>query len=782
MKKNYLLKFTFLFLFSFAIANLNAQTVVITTVVDGTLKNAGCDTGSGASDPRFVELYVDGTVDFTGYDLRQSSNGSASYVKKALDGLGTISNQFVYIITNGDEITFNEAFPGRTVLSVAFSAINGDESFQVTDNTNTILDSFGIPADIGTAAHNTWNYKDSYAKRKDFVLPNGGTFVSSNWTYGGANALDGATCATLSNAITLGSYSVKTTNWTGTNTNWNDPLNWDNGVPTLGYNAVIPNLATDPEITTSIAASTGDLTISDPQGLSVLSGSLTISGNLTINTGSSLYLESKITASKTIDAASVILNGSYTSADANSFFYFTETYNGNASGWTLVSSPTVGEKIDGNTGDGNFAVFNKLQKSTNNYGIAVYNNSQTDPMLRWDYFSKAEVDVNNSLATINLVNGKGYTVLPDSNAASGTTGIQNASNGNLGFKGAIATDFVEIPITDNSPPGGTGNAFNLVGNPYPSFIPANNAADATNAFLNVNSGELAEQTFYVWDKTSTSYKIKNQITARYIAPGQAFFIKSKVGGGTVKFTEAMQSHQTSGTFNKSNNIEKKITLTVKNNGKEKTTDIYYVKGKTTGFDNGYDSSIFGGFSTSFSLYTELVSNNNGKQLGIQTLPTSNYENMVIPVGVKATKNSEITFTASSLNLPAGYMVFLEDKLTKAYTRLDNANSKYTATINNNVVENRFFIHTTTSNVLNTNTENLDKIAIFKTKNSNLKITGLNAQKANISLYNTLGKQVFTNTFDGNLNNTIALPNLATGMYIVKLKTANSTNTRKIIID
>ncbi|QTD36947.1 T9SS type A sorting domain-containing protein [Polaribacter batillariae] len=779
MKKNYLLKFTFLFLFTFGISKASAQTVVITAVVDGTLKNAGCNAGSGFSDPRFVELYVDGTIDFTGYDLGQSSNGSASYVKKSLDGLGTISDQFVYIVTNGDEVTFNEAFPGKTVLSVAFTTINGDESFRITDNTNTVLDAFGIPADVGTAAHDTWNYEDSYAKRKDFVLPNAGTFVSSNWTYGGANALDGATCATLASAVSLGSYAVKTTTWLGTNTNWNDPANWDNGVPTLGYNAVVPDLATDPEITTSIAATTGDLTISDLDGLSVLSGSLTISGDLTINTGSSLYLESRITASKTIDAASVILNGNYSAADANSFFYFTETFIDNTSGWSLISSPTVGEKIDGNSGDGNFAFFNKLQKSmvNLNYGIAFYDNSQADPMLRWDYYSIAEIEV--PTPTEDMLSGKGYTVLPESDPAINADG----EKGFLGFKGAIATDFVEIGITDNSPPGGTGNAFNLIGNPYPSFIPANNAADATNAFLNVNAAELAEQTFYVWDKTTSSYIIKNQMNARYIAPGQAFFVKSKAGGGTVKFTEAMQSHQASGTFNKSNNTEQKIILKVKNKGKEKTTDIYYVKGKTTGFDNGYDSSIFGGFDTSFSLYTDLVSGNDKKQLGIQTLPNSNYENMIIPVGLKATKDSKITFSAKSLNLPTGYMVFLEDKLTNAYTRLDAANSEYSVTIDNDVVDNRFFIHTTTSSVLNTNNnKDLNNISIFKASNSNLKITGLSALKSNVSLFNVLGKQVFTSTFDGNLNNTIALPNLAKGVYIVKLKTANSTNTKKIIID
>ena len=42
-------------------------------------------------------------------------------------------------------------------------------------------------------------------------------------------------------------------------------------------------------------------------------------------------------------------------------------------------------------------------------------------------------------------------------------------------------------------------------------------------------------------------------------------------------------------------------------------------------------------------------------------------------------NKEIIISAEALNLPAGVNVFLEDKQTDTFTRLDEANSNYKIT-------------------------------------------------------------------------------------------------------
>ncbi|QOD62297.1 T9SS type A sorting domain-containing protein [Polaribacter haliotis] len=813
MKKKYFLKTTLLLIIFLSALTINSQTT-------GDIAFVGFNVETSEGDKDFsIAILSDLATNSIIYITDNESNGTGGFVS----GEGALAwNSGSSIIKSGTIVVFSDVNndTSRTVSignvtepDAGFNPTDKDGLFIYTGTDENTVTTFIYGLQIGNDPTQTGDLTGtglttgtSHVVIDNSASPDGGFYngsklnqtsysdylslisVKTNWSTTTGNG------ETFAIPFSQESFTINTTNWTGSDltdgNDWSLATNWSNGVPTSSSLVTIPDVTNAPEIRTSTNAIVGNMSISETDGLSVLSGSLTISGNLTINSGSSLYLESKMTASKTIDAASVILNGSYTSADANSFFYFTETYINDSIGWTLISSPTVNESIQ------EFTTFNKILTSTtvgkeNNFGIAPYNNDGT----AWNYYTGATDGTTYGTGTYplnasnNFISGKGYTILQ--NSAFGS----NTAKGNIGFKGNIKTDFVEIPITDKSPPGGTGNAFNLVGNPYPSFIPFNTNGGAVN-LLTANTDILEEETIWLWDKKDTeiqsSYITVNQTTtvgtgvnqrpSLHIAPAQGFFVKSKSTGGNFNFTEGMQSHQSSGTFNKSVNLRPEIQLSIASKDVLKSTSIYYYKNKTIGFDNGYDSSTFGGVGTSFSVYTKLVSNEDDRNLAIQTLPTSNYENMVIPVGVKATKNSEITFSANSLNLPDGYMVFLEDKLTKAYTRLDNTNSEYTVTIDNNVVENRFFIHTTTSSVLNNDTENLNNVVIFKTNNSNLKVTGLNVAKAKISLFNVLGKQVFTTTFDGNLNNTISLPNLATGMYIVKLKTANSTNTKKIIID
>ncbi len=633
-----------------------------------------------------------------------------------------------------------------------------------TDNTIVVLDAVASPDGavyIGSRSNQTSfsNYQTELVNE------------ATNWNTL-ASTSEGETLLPFSQEA----FTINTTNWTGTtNSDWSISGNWDNGVPSSSSLVSIPEVTNAPEITTSIDATVGNLSITEADGLSVLGGSLTISGNLTINTGSSLYLESTITGANTIDAASVILGGTYTS-DANQFFYFTETFNDNTSGWTLISSPTNGEVIDG--GATGFAGFNALQTNGSNYGIAPYDNAVI-AANRWDYYTTTEIAATNNVV---MTSGKGYSVLPNS-------AIAEKEKGRLGFKGAVTTTDVAIAITDNS--GGVGNDFNLIGNPFPSFIPFNTTANATN-LLTANTGELAEETIWLWDKATSTYITVNQTTtigtgtnqrpSLYIAPTQGFFVKAKTGGGTFSFTESMQSHQNSGTYNKAQNTRPEIELNITQNEVSKKTVVYYYENKTTDFDNGYDSSIFGGVNTSFSLYTKLVSGSQEKNLAIQSLPNSNYETMVIPVGIKAVADSELTFSANSLNLPNNIKVFLEDRLTNTYTLLDESNSEYTITPKESLNgTGRFYLHTKSSSVLNTDSEFLSNVNIFNTNNS-LKIVGLNQGKASLSLFNILGKKVMDTSFESTTSNTISLPNLSTGVYIVKLQTLEGKVTKKIVLE
>lgn len=685
-------------------------------------------------------------------------------------GFNPTDKDGLFIYTGTDE---------NTVINFIYGLQIGNDVTQSGNLTGTSLVTGTSHAIIDNSASPDGGFYNG-SRSSESIYSNYLTLISdkANWSTTTGNG------ETFAIPFSKESFTILTTNWLGAiSSSWNDPLNWDNGVPNSSSLVTIPDLMTNaPSIDTNTNAEVGNISISEADGLSVLSGSLTVYGNVTVNAGSSLYLESKITASKTLDAGTLILNGSYASVDNNSFFYFTETFVDDTSGWSLISSPTIGELIDGNTGDGNFAVFNALQQSATNYGIAFYDNSQSDANLRWDYYTKAQVDVANASAVLTMDQGKGYSVLPNSALNSDT------AKGNLGFKGDAPTSDVSITVSDNTAT--SGNAFNLVGNPYPAYLAFNTTANSTN-LLSENSGVLEEETFWIWDKTSDSYTTVNQTTtvgtgvnqrpSLYIAPAQSFFVKSNNTGGDFKFKQANQSHQVAGTFNKTENLRPEINLSITNINKTSNTSIFYYSGKTTGFDNGYDSSIFTGAGDSFTVYTKLASEENNKKLAIQTLPKSNFETMIIPVGVYAPSDSEITFSAKGINLPKEHNIYLEDKLNSTFTLLDDS-SNYVASVKTNYTEDRFFIHTKTASVLNSETFSLNNINIFKTSNSTLKITGLEKEKATVSIFNILGKNVMNTTFESSTEKNITLPKLASGVYIIKLETEKSKLNKKIILE
>jgi hypothetical protein len=76
---------------------------------------------------------------------------------------------------------------------------------------------------------------------------------------------------------------------------------------------------------------------------------------------------------------------------------------------------------------------------------------------------------------------------------------------------------------------------------------------------------------------------------------------------------------------------------------------------------------------------------------------------------------------------------------------------------------------------------LDNVRIYKTNNSTLSINGLIQGKSELKLYNILGKQVLSSSFTLDGMKDISLPNLSTGIYIVRLETELGTISKKIIL-
>ncbi|MEN8703578.1 MAG: T9SS type A sorting domain-containing protein [Polaribacter sp.] len=433
--------------------------------------------------------------------------------------------------------------------------------------------------------------------------------------------------------------------------------------------------------------------------------------------------------------------------------------------WSLISSPLKESRMN------EIAEKNSSNVVTTATNIALASfNDANGAGLKYDYYKVADSPHADSE---HLTLGKGYSIR-----------INNASDGTKPDhyqRGVLQTTFpVDIAISD------AGNGFNLLGNPLLGYLNVNDAADGTNNILRGNglngADILAEDTIWLWDSANEAWVTKNLGSTSYKMPGvQGFFVKAKTGGGTFSFTKAMQS-DSGDAFLKSSSSRFEIDLSISNGEKNRSTSIKYIDSKTTSFDNGYDSSLFGGYASVLEVYTGLVEGGSAKKLAIQSLPNANFEDMIVPVGVTAGVNSEITFTAEALNVPAGYKVFLEDRLNNTFTRLDETNAKYTATVTDKSTEGRFYLHTRSA-ALSVDSELLNSISIYKSNNATLRIVGLSQGNTSISLYNVFGKQVFSSKFNTtSVVKELALPKLATGVYIVQLETETGKLNKKIVLE
>jgi hypothetical protein len=525
---------------------------------------------------------------------------------------------------------------------------------------------------------------------------------------------------------------------------------WASGVKTAFKGAILPNKffgSTDTDWNTignwgynSIPIATDHIRIPNVTNKPIISASTgAVANNITIDASSSLTINS---------GGTLIINGT---ATVNGSFNY--KVNVSDTNWHLVSSPVVNEQFDDTWNDANGI---NTTGTGNNEAVASYINT-SDADGDWVYYQ-------NGGSTQTFSAAKGYS-------------LQRTGAGDYTFIGTFPEPPINYVITANNEGNSNENRWNLVGNPYPAYI---NIA----TFLATNTTPITDthESIYVWNPNAGTSGEYQDLQTGFIHPGQAFFVSSNVASTSVTLTKAMQIDQNGVTFYKTTG-NPKITLVIADDTNSKSTEINYLADKTTSLDPGFDIGTFTGQGSSLSVYTHLVNNSEGVNFKKQALPDNNYENMIISVGVSANAGKEITFTAEGLNLPTGIKIFLEDRITNTFTRLDEANSVYTITTTEKLSGiGRFYLHTTNS-ALNVN-ENvvLDNVNIYKLDKSTLRIAGLLEQKTTVSIFNILGKQVLNTSFTTNGVKDINLPNFSKGVYLVQVKTNSGNLTKKIILE
>jgi hypothetical protein len=553
------------------------------------------------------------------------------------------------------------------------------------------------------------------------------------------------------------SVEVSATNsftWTGeTNTDWDTVTNWvDDSAPTTLGHVSIPNVSSETGNFPSLAnnSEVAAVILYPSASLTVNSGKLlTISSDLT-NLGT-LTIDSDATSS-----GSLMISGEAT-GDITYNRYLTSSVTSDE-GWHLVSSPVGDETIEDIITNGNL-----ITNASSFLSLATYDNNLASS---WSYI--------NGSSTGTLEAGKGYAIKRD-------------GSGTISFKGPYRTTVLK----NYSISVGLENSWNLIGNPYPSFISVNNKVSTDGNFITVNSSNLDPSflAIYVWNSQTKTYEVYNHSsdTAKYIAPGQAFFVNSIVGGGEIFIRENMQSHQADDLFLKSNTSTPTIILSMTDGNLQKSTEIKYVEGTTLGLDPGYDAGLFDAVSSGFNIYTYLLEDDDQTRFALQCVPLNNYDQMTFAIGIDAEKDDdiekedEISFSISELNLPSEIKIYLEDREKEIFYEFIDNESKYTFTLSESLNGiGRFYLHTSAKSLLIDKIP-LNSIKVYNTPSNNLKISGLPNSKISINLYSSLGKKVFQKTFKSIASNNFDISMLGKGVYLVQLITENGSIHKKIVI-
>ena len=612
---------------------------------------------------------------------------------------------------------------------------DGDDAYFIYSggdhSIGSVVDVYGVVDLDGTGEN--WEYTDKRSVRNSGLTSGVSSWDNSEWT------LSSASTSSMTPGALEDEFRFFSSVW--------------------HPSATAPNTSSDSK---GVVIQSGTATIAasfDCARLNVYAGStlelnagkgITVNGDL-VNSGT-LKLKSNATSN-----SSLITTGSST----GNIQYDLYVTGGVSSPWHLISAPVESQSINDFVTDVN----NSIQTSaSNNYGLAQYNPS-TDA---WNYFHNSSGVSPNIAASSagNFIAAKGYSVL-------------RSSTGEVSFTGSLNTASQTISLT--------ADKWNLVGNPYSSFINVNSLADANDNIINISTSALNDsyEAIYLWNSTTTTYDIINHAsTATYLSPGQGFYVFADSDGGDCSFTPAMQSHQIGDWFQRFASNAKSIKLYADFNLSSASTEIKYIENSTMGFDVGYDAGRFDGDESGyyiFSCLTEAFLDNT--ELGLQCIPISLLsEAVIIPIGVSISEDTPITFSLELLSLPEDLVVHIEDLLMSTFTRLDLQESVYSTTVDaSESASGRFFVHAQASD-LKTTEMNLTDFRVFVNNDSStLNVIGNVPTASYLSLYDIMGRLIVTQELEGATQFEIPLPPLSTGVYVVQLSLNNKILMMKIII-
>jgi hypothetical protein len=512
----------------------------------------------------------------------------------------------------------------------------------------------------------------------------------------------------------------------------------------------------------STDAAINNITVSSGSSLTInKNGSLSVSGNFTNNGTVTLNSDAD-------EFSSIIVEG--TSSGNITYNRYVNTVGSGE--WDLIGSPVDGLSIS------SFITTNGSSLASNGTQHAIGRHfNDTDS---WKNYASDGNGTNTLAITGDFNLGEGYQMA----SAIGET---------LAFTGTVAPSAQTQSVINNDGNGSGGRRWNLVANPFPSYLNLNTQAHATNNFLKVNidSGVIDSSFGYLygWDADGSGYTIYNNNAGDgftdYIAPGQGFFVAAASSSAAdISFTPAMRTTSGGDDF-----ISDRLAQSTWSNfylrlyedeNFTSETQFYFEEGLSLGLDPGHDA----GAPFEDILMSRLSDNDQGIGMAINAMGLSALdEETLIPLVLNRDAGVEFSISFEDSTIPEDVGVYLEDTLLETLT--DLRSSDFTLTPESDLFDmGRFYLRIGNTS-LGGNDLDESYISIYKAAIDDfVTIEGLsNVEKANVQLFNIIGQEVLRTTLNSNQSTQrVSTSGLTTGIYVIRLQADRSVIAKKIIIN
>ena len=400
----------------------------------------------------------------------------------------------------------------------------------------------------------------------------------------------------------------------------------------------------------------------------------------------------------------------------------------------------------------------------------------------------------NSLWQYNEINSDWTTSVDPSYSMLATYGFvaYSTAGSMLNFTGVLNSGGISTTLqrTEN---GNAERGYNLVGNPYPSYLDWN---AVYNTSYNINPSmwyRTMKGSVYEFDTYSATDGLgtdNGTLVSQYIPPMQAFWIlvspaeDNSSTTGALFLQNAMRSHDATGT----NLLKTKalvettqpvLRLQVSNGTNSDEAIVLFNPNATNGYDK-YDSPKM---TNNNATIPEIYTIAGTKQVVINGM-NSIAPNDELPLGFTTGQSNAFTIKATEIsNFDEDAQIILKDNLLNTQQDL-TANATYSFTSDVASTASRFsLIFKSPSVTTGLNHENSDKnILIYKNGNNQITIqcSGNLSEKSVVVVSNTIGQKLVSKQLTSSV--TVIDSYLRSGVYLVTVTNAGKTSTQKVILN